>query len=163
MARSALDLAAAFCARFRDLSESFLALIILALEAMTFLYWASASMARSALDLAAAFCARFLWSLTGVISLWIFGALDLALCLSLASRLRLITYLVTSSSLSRLKRALILLALLGPNLLGMVLSVSPGISASPFLTMTVDTTDICESTMHPLTDFRFLSPFLPAL
>ena len=56
------------------------------------------------------------------------------------------------------KAYLILDALLGPSLRGMVLSVSPGISASPFLTMVHERTESCPSTIHPRTDFRFLSP-----
>jgi hypothetical protein len=56
-----------------------------------------------------------------------------------------------------------LLALLGPNLLGTVVSVSPGIYCSPFLTMVTETDLISGPTTHPLTDFLFLSPVLLAL
>jgi hypothetical protein len=56
-----------------------------------------------------------------------------------------------------------LLALLGPNLLGTVTSVRPGISFSPFLTIVTDTDLISGPTTHPLTDFLFLYPVLLAL
>jgi hypothetical protein len=56
-----------------------------------------------------------------------------------------------------------LLALLGPNLLGTVVSVTPGISFSPFLTMVTERLLISGPTMHPLMDFLFLYPVLLAL
>ena len=43
--------------------------------------------------------------------------------------------------------------------LGMVLSVSPGISLSPFLTMAKLRTAKLPSTIHPRTDLRLRSPF----
>jgi len=55
------------------------------------------------------------------------------------------------------------LALLGPNLLGTVASVNPGIYCSPFLTIVTDKDLISGPTMHPLTDFLFLYPVLLAL
>ena len=42
--------------------------------------------------------------------------------------------------------------------LGMVLSVSPGISLSPFLTMAKLRTAKLPSTIHPRTDLRLRSP-----
>ena len=56
-----------------------------------------------------------------------------------------------------------LLALLGPSLLGTVVSVKPGISCSPFLETVTDKDLISGPTIHPLTDFLFLSPVLLAL
>lgn len=71
---------------------------------------------------------------------------------------RLITYLRTSSSLLRLKNFRILVALLGPNLLGNTESVKPGISPSPCLTITKERTAISGPTIHPRTDFLRRSP-----
>ena len=56
-----------------------------------------------------------------------------------------------------------LLALLGPSLLETVVSVTPGIYCSPFLTMVTERFLISGPTMHPLMDFLFLSPVLLAL
>jgi hypothetical protein len=56
-----------------------------------------------------------------------------------------------------------LLALLGPSLLGTVVSVKPGIYCSPFLTRRTDKDLISGPTMHPLTDFLFLYPVLLTL
>lgn len=56
-----------------------------------------------------------------------------------------------------------LLALLGPNLLGTVVSVTPGIYFSPFLTIVTERFFMSGPTMHPLTDFLFLYPVLLAL
>jgi hypothetical protein len=41
-----------------------------------------------------------------------------------------------------------------PYLLGTVLSVSPGMSASPFFTMDIASTARFPSTMHPRTDYK---------
>jgi hypothetical protein len=56
-----------------------------------------------------------------------------------------------------------LLALFGPSLLGTVVSVTPGIYFSPFLTMVTERFLISGPTTHPLTDFLTLSPVLLAL
>jgi hypothetical protein len=61
------------------------------------------------------------------------------------------------------KSFLILLALLGPNLLGMSVSVSPGISDSPFLEIESERTAMSCPTMQPLMDLLLLSPVLLAL
>merc|ERR1719188_1651417 len=98
------------------------------------------------------------WSITGVISLCTLGAANFCFLPSLRGRGLLITYWHTSSSLVRLNSFLILEALLGPSLRGMVLSVSPGISDSPFLRIAKFRTARLPSTMHPRTDLRFLSP-----
>merc|ERR1719352_1936832 len=100
-----------------------------------------------------------LWrlSMTGVTSLWTLGAANFCFFPSFRGRGLLITYW-QSSSLVRSNSLRILLALLGPSLLGMVLSVSPGISASPFFTMAMERTAKLPSTMHPRTDFLLRSP-----
>ncbi len=56
-----------------------------------------------------------------------------------------------------------MLALLGPSLLGTVVSVKPGIYCSPFLIRVTDKTLISGPTIHPLTVFLFLYPDLLAL
>ena len=61
------------------------------------------------------------------------------------------------------KSFLILLALFGPNLLGISVSVNPGISAYPFFEIKSDKTAISCPTMHPLIDLLLLSPVLLAL
>merc|ERR1719470_332630 len=111
---------------------------------------AAASLFFSPLLLFSASLWRLRWSIT--------GAANFCFLPSFRGRGLLITYWQTSSSLVKLNSFLILLALLGPNLLGMVLSVSPGISASPFLTMAMDRTARLPSTMHPRTDFLLRSP-----
>ena len=68
-----------------------------------------------------------------------------------------------SSSFFNANNFLILLALLGPNLLGTSISVSPGISFSPFLEMLKESTAISFPTMQPLIDFLRLSPVLLGL
>ena len=70
----------------------------------------------------------------------------------------LTTYWQTSSSLERLKSLRILLALLGPRRRGTVVSVRPGISFSPFFTMTKLRTLRLASTMQPQADLHFQSP-----
>jgi len=97
-------------------------------------------------------------NMIGVTKRWTFGALYFCFLPSLTGSGRLITYWQTLSSFDKLNNFLILDALLGPSLRGMVLSVSPGISPSPFLTMVHERTESCPSTMQPRTDFRFLSP-----
>jgi len=62
-----------------------------------------------------------------------------------------------------LNNFLSLLALLGPNLLGIYLSVNPAISLAPFLTIDKANTLMSLPTMHPLTVFLFLSPDLLGL
>merc|ERR1719219_58830 len=94
----------------------------------------------------------------GVTKRWTFGALYFCFLPSLAGSGRLITYWHTLSSFDKLNNFLILDALLGPSLLGMVLSVSPGISPSPFLTMAKLRTARLPSTMQPRTDLRLRSP-----
>lgn len=54
-------------------------------------------------------------------------------------------------------------ALFGPSLLGLLSSVSPGISSSPFLTTTRLRTERSGPTMHPRTDLRLLCPCLRGL
>merc|ERR1712080_411767 len=97
-------------------------------------------------------------NIIGVTRRWTFGALYFCFFPSLAGRGRLITYWQTLSSFDKLNSFLILDALLGPSRRGIVLSVSPGISASPFLTIITERTESWPSTIHPRTDFRFLSP-----
>ena len=78
----------------------------------------------------------------------------------------LITHFLTkaiSSVFLRAKSFLILLALFGPNLLGISVSVNPGISLSPFLEIERDKTAISCPTMQPLMDVLVLSPVLLAL
>merc|ERR1719348_2810888 len=101
---------------------------------------------------------RLMLMLTRVTNLCTLGALYLCFLPSFRGRGLLMTYWQRSSSLVRLNSFLILLALLGPSLLGMVLSVSPGISASPFLTMAKLRTAKLPSTMQPRTDLRLRSP-----
>merc|ERR1719347_1964778 len=101
------------------------------------------------------------WSIVGVTSRWILGALVtgfLDLEFSLGARGLLMTYWRTSSSLDRLKSLRILVALLGPRRRGTALSVRPGISLAPFLTIVQARTDRDPSTMQPRTDFLFRSP-----
>merc|ERR1719470_612107 len=119
---------------------------------------AAASLFFSPLLLLSASLWRLRWSITGVTSLCTLGAANFCFLPSFRGRGLLITYWQTSSSLVKLNSFLILLALLGPSLLGMVLSVSPGISASPFLTMAMERTAKLPSTMHPRTDFLLRSP-----
>merc|ERR1719319_934734 len=121
-------------------------------------YSAAASLFFSPLLLLSASLCLFLWSITGVTSLCTLGAANFCFFPSFRGRGLLITYWHTSSSLVRLKSLRILLALLGPSLLGMVLSVRPGISASPFLTIAMERTAKLPSTMHPRTDLRLRSP-----
>ena len=90
----------------------------------------------------------------GVTRRWILGALVLGFLPSLFRGFRT-TYWRTSSSLERLKSLRILLALLGRRQRGTVVSMSPGISFSPFFTMTG---------VHNATPYRFaLSPVLLGL
>merc|ERR1719516_40104 len=121
-------------------------------------YSAAASLFFSPLLLFRASLWRLRCNMTGVTSLWTLGAANFCFLPSFRGRGLLMTYWHTSSSLVRLNSFLILLALLGPNLLGMVLSVRPGISASPFLTMAMDRTARLPSTMQPRTDFLLRSP-----
>ena len=51
-----------------------------------------------------------------------------------------------------------LLALFGPNLLGLESSVNPGISASPFPVTVKNKALMSDPTIQPLTVFLFLSP-----
>ena len=92
----------------------------------------------------------------GVTRHWILGALVLGFLPSLFRGFRT-TYWQTSSSLERLKSFRILLALLGPRQRGTVVSVSPGISFSPFFMMTKLRTLRLASTMQPRTDLLSLS------
>ena len=69
----------------------------------------------------------------------------------------------TPSAFFNANNFLILLALLGPNLLGIFTSVNPGIGASPFLTTANYKTPISDPTIHPRTDFLFLCPSLLGL
>merc|ERR1719470_157690 len=96
---------------------------------------AAASLFFSPLLLLSASLWRLRWSITGVTSLCTLGAANFCFLPSFRGR-----------------------GLLGPSLLGMVLSVSPGISASPFLTMAMERTAKLPSTMHPRTDFLLRSP-----
>jgi len=61
---------------------------------------------------------------------------------------------------SKANNLLILVTLFGPTLLGSYLSENPSIGFSPSLTKERDKALISYPTMHPLTDFLFLSPFL---
>lgn len=63
----------------------------------------------------------------------------------------------------KLNNFLMLLALFGPNLLGVLASVNPGISLSPFWVMVRKRALISFPTIHPLTVFLFLSPVLLGL
>ena len=98
----------------------------------------------------------------GVTRCWILGALVLGFLPSLFRGFHT-TYWQISSSLERLKSLWILLALLEPRQWGTVVSVSPGISFSPFFTLTKLRTLRLTSTMQPRTDLRFLSPVLLGL
>jgi len=53
-----------------------------------------------------------------------------------------------------------LLALFGPSFLGRLVSVTPAISYSPFLTICKARTLMSGPTIHPLIDFLFLKPLL---
>merc|ERR1719340_544857 len=99
------------------------------LWARIFAYSAAANLFISPLLLLRASLCLFLWSITGVTRRWTLGAANFCFLPSLRGRGLLITYWQTSSSLVRLNSFLILLARLGPSLRGIVLSVSPGISA----------------------------------
>merc|ERR1712142_1042632 len=86
---------------------------------------------------------------------WILGAFVFGFsCPSFNFKGLLTTYCLTSSSLLRLNNLRILPALLGPKRRGIVVSVNPGISASPFFTMMRWRTDRFASTIHPLTLLR---------
>ena len=91
---------------------------------------------------------------TGVMRRWIFGALNRCGLPSFCGSGRLMMYCRTSSSLLRLYSLRILPTRFGPSLRGMVVSVSPGISSSPFFTMTRLSTLRLLSTIQPRTDFR---------
>merc|ERR1719297_433507 len=104
-------------------------------------YSAAASLFFSPLLLLRASLCLFLWSITGVTRRCTLGAANFCFFPSLRGSGLLMTYWQTSSSLVRLNSFLILLARLGPSLRGMVLSVSPGISASPFLMMAMERTE----------------------
>merc|ERR1711931_161359 len=105
------------------------------LWARIFEYSAAARRFFSDLLLFRATLCLFLWRTAGVTRRWILGALNFCFLPSFWGRGLLMTYSRTSSSLSKLNSLRILEALLGPRRLGTVLSVSPGMSASPFLTM----------------------------
>lgn len=79
------------------------------------------------------FASRFLFrcSSSGVISRWIFGALDRSFFPSFTGMGRRTTYCRTSSSFDKLNSFLILFARFGPSRRATVLSVNPGISFSP--------------------------------
>jgi len=64
--------------------------------------------------------------------------------------------LFLSSAFLMANNFLILLTLFGPNLNGLVTSVRPGISSSPFFTIYKAQTLKSYPTIHPLTDFLFL-------
>merc|ERR1719204_1949391 len=121
-------------------------------------YSAAANLFFSPLLLLRASLCLFLWSITGVTRRCTLGAANFCFFPSLRGSGLLITYWHTSSSLVRLNSLRILLALLGPSLLGMVLSVNPGISASPFFTIDMAKTAKFPSTIHPRTDFLLRSP-----
>lgn len=111
----------------------------------------------------------FRLSLASVTNLWILGALCLkgALGFFFEAKVLLMTYFLTKALLfspfSMLYNFLIPVTLLGPNLLGLVVSVNPGISLSPFLTKTKERALMSGPTMHPLTDFLLLYPVLLGL
>merc|ERR1711968_97871 len=94
----------------------------------------------------------------GVTRCWILGALLLAGLSPLAGTSRRTTYLVTSSAFSRLNILRMLLARLGPRRRGIERSVRPGISPSPFLTMTKLSTDRSEPTTQPRAERLWRSP-----
>merc|ERR1719210_2922180 len=121
-------------------------------------YSAAARRFLSALLLFRATLCLFLWRTAGVTRRWTLGALNFCFLPSFKGRGLLMTYWQTSSSFDRLKSLRILEALLGPRRLGMVVSVRPGMSAAPFLTMERARTDKLPSTMHPRTDLRLRSP-----
>ena len=123
---------------------------------------------RLALDFSARFLFkalsfRFRCSLSGVINRWILGATVLGVPSFFGGRLglvRRITYWRTSSSLLKLNIFLILLATLGPKVLGLIESVSPGISPSPaFIILIQSTLRKCTSMIHPRIDLLLRSPF----
>lgn len=67
---------------------------------------------------------------------------------------------IWSSSFLRPKSFFILFALFGPSFLGKLVSVTPAISCSPFLTIYKASTLMSGPTMHPRMDFLFLKPLL---
>jgi len=101
---------------------------------------------------------RLRWRRRGVTRRWILGALVRSFLPSFSLSGRRTTYCRTSSSFVRLKSLRMWLARLGPSRRGTVLSVSPSISPSPFLTTTKAKTLMVASTMQPWTDFRLRSP-----
>lgn len=114
------------------LSSLALCLASFCLWANNLAYAAASSLFLTCLFLFKARILRFLWRVIGVMSLWIFGAFVVPSFLpSLGGRGRRTTYCRTSSSFDKLKSFLILLALFGPSLRGIVTSVRPGISPSP--------------------------------
>ena len=107
----------------------------------------------------------FLRSLESVTSLWILAAFYLFFP-SLVEKVLLMMFFLmraTPSSFLKPNNLLSLVSLLGPNLLGTWTSVTPASSASPFLTIAKARTLMSCPTMHPLIDFRFLSPVLRGL
>ena len=64
----------------------------------------------------------------------------------------------TSSSLVRPKNFLIFVARLGPRRFGYTVSVTPGMSLSPFLTIERASTERSMPTIQPRTDLRLRSP-----
>merc|ERR1712124_94984 len=121
-----------FAERSRPLTLELLCFFSLLLPLSKILaYSAAANLFFSPLLLLSAILCLLRWSITGVISLCTLGAANFCFLPSLRGRGLLITYWHTSSSLVRLNSFLILEALLGPSLRGIVLSVSPGISDSP--------------------------------
>merc|ERR1712080_412335 len=77
-------------------------------------------------------------NMIGVTRRWTFGAAYFCFLPSLRGRGRLITYWHTLSSFDKLNNFPILDARFGPRRRGMVLSVSPGISPSPFFTIATE-------------------------
>jgi len=128
-------------------------------SARSFWYSAASVLAFATLCFLIATLWRFLCKVRGVTNLWILGALLLFLPVAETNVRRYVfTYFLTSSSLVRLKSLRILVALLGPLILGFSVSVRPGRSLSPCLTMTRFNTDKSGLTIHPLTDLRLRSP-----
>lgn len=142
----------------RLLESAFLSLSSLYLRASFFSY-----SSRSVLDFTRLFFfrasrLRLCCRTAGVTRRWILGQANFWRLPSFLGRGLFTTYCLTSSSFDRLNSLRILDARLGPRRRGTFVSVRPGISLTPFLTMMRARTDRLESTMQPLTDFLLRSP-----
>ena len=99
--------------------------------------------------------ARCVFGMRGVTRHWVLGALVQVFLPSLFRRF-LTAYRCTLSSFERLESLWILPAVLCPGCQGTVVSVRPGMSFSPFLTMTKLGKLSLACTLQPRTDLHFL-------